>query len=227
MTRFIGLIPLRSGSKRLPNKNRMVLGGKEIYQYTVDAALNSRLDHIIISSDYSDLVLPSSPRLIYHSRSHELASDSAKIVDLVDHLCINKYLLPDDVLCLLYATAPLRDSCVIDNLISMFSSNVCSSAMAVTPFVQPVHQALSICKESDSSLLPVFPTHINKRATDAPSFLVGNGSTYLVSVSKFLEFRSFYISPIAYVVMPEALSQDLDTLYDFEILKLKFNQLCS
>ena len=49
---ILGLIPARSGSKRIKNKNIYELNGKPLIQYTIEAAKNSKLlDDVIVSTD--------------------------------------------------------------------------------------------------------------------------------------------------------------------------------
>ena len=48
----IAVIPARGGSKRIPGKNIKKFCGKSIINYSIEAALNSKLfDKIIVSTD--------------------------------------------------------------------------------------------------------------------------------------------------------------------------------
>ena len=50
--RDLAIIPARSGSKGLPNKNIRFLGGKPLMAYTIEAALQSgRFDEVMVSTD--------------------------------------------------------------------------------------------------------------------------------------------------------------------------------
>ena len=49
--KWISLIPMRAGSKGLPNKNTIPVAGKPLYQYSVDAALSAGARRIYISTD--------------------------------------------------------------------------------------------------------------------------------------------------------------------------------
>ena len=52
----VGLIPARGGSKRVPRKNIRPLKGKPLIQYTIDAALNSKLiNRVIVSTDDKEI----------------------------------------------------------------------------------------------------------------------------------------------------------------------------
>ena len=48
----VALIPARSGSKRIADKNIRILGGKPLLAYSIEAALESdAFDHIICITD--------------------------------------------------------------------------------------------------------------------------------------------------------------------------------
>ena len=51
--RILGLIPVRGGSKGIPNKNSKLLFGKPLMQYTAEAALKaSQLDILIVGGGF-------------------------------------------------------------------------------------------------------------------------------------------------------------------------------
>ncbi|MBK7864652.1 MAG: hypothetical protein IPJ65_39820 [Archangiaceae bacterium] len=55
--RVLGIVPARGGSKRLPNKNLLKLGGKELTARAIESCLGaSRLADVVVSSD-SEAVL--------------------------------------------------------------------------------------------------------------------------------------------------------------------------
>jgi len=54
---IIGLVPARSGSKRIRNKNIFKLNGKPLVQYTLEAAKNSKLlDDIVVTTDSKKII---------------------------------------------------------------------------------------------------------------------------------------------------------------------------
>ena len=58
---IIGLVPARSGSKRIRNKNIFKLNGKPLVQYTLEAAKNSKLlDDIVVTTDSKKIIKLSS-----------------------------------------------------------------------------------------------------------------------------------------------------------------------
>ena len=54
--RFLGLIPARGGSKRIPRKNLVPVAGKPLLAWTIDAARASRrLDRLVLSTDDEEI----------------------------------------------------------------------------------------------------------------------------------------------------------------------------
>lgn len=72
------LIPARAGSKRIPGKNIKMLGGKPLYQWTLDAAIAANVAKIIVSTD-DFLWLPygAGYTVEQHHRKPEHATDDA------------------------------------------------------------------------------------------------------------------------------------------------------
>src|SRR5512133_695189 len=52
----VGVIPLRSGSKGIPGKNKKELVGRPLYSWTLSEALESALDRIIVYSDDEEIL---------------------------------------------------------------------------------------------------------------------------------------------------------------------------
>ena len=54
---FLGIIPARGGSKRLPRKNVLDLCGKPLIAWSIKAGLNSKyIDKVVVSSDDDDIL---------------------------------------------------------------------------------------------------------------------------------------------------------------------------
>ncbi|EJB4141353.1 acylneuraminate cytidylyltransferase, partial [Escherichia coli] len=79
MRKKIAIIPARSGSKGLPNKNILMLFDKPLIAYTIEAAIKSELfEKVIVSTDsceYKDIALRHGAEVIMRDKS--LASDTA------------------------------------------------------------------------------------------------------------------------------------------------------
>lgn len=47
----IAIIPARGGSKRLPNKNTLLLGGIPLLAHSINFAKENKIDKIVVSTD--------------------------------------------------------------------------------------------------------------------------------------------------------------------------------
>ena len=53
--KILGIIPARGGSKGIPKKNIKILNGKPLIAYTIEAALGSNLNRVIVSTDCEEI----------------------------------------------------------------------------------------------------------------------------------------------------------------------------
>ena len=109
------VIPARKGSKRLPNKNKLLLDGKTMVRHAVEAAGNSGVfSKIVVSSDDEDILeevyemMPPNGELpiIPHYRPKRLARDTAQIRHVMRFL-LHIYHFPE-TFCILIACNPFR-----------------------------------------------------------------------------------------------------------------------
>lgn len=109
----IALIPARKGSTRLPDKNMMEFCGLPLVQWSIDAALKSRLfDKIIISTDWDQLRYEMFERYFLNKeieikmRPFELQGDIT--IDRIIYNTLKSYENDGIEYCLLQPTVPLR-----------------------------------------------------------------------------------------------------------------------
>jgi len=129
--RIIGFIPARKGSKGLINKNILPLNGKPLISYTIQAAKESKLDDIYVSSDI-DLVekICKDQNIKFERRPENLAHDNSIMHDtIIDFVNNNK--IDFDALMILQPTSPLRDSNDINKSIKIFNKHKSDSLVSV------------------------------------------------------------------------------------------------
>ncbi len=215
----VAIIPARGGSKRLPRKNVLEFHGKPIVAYTIDAALASGLfKKIVVSTEDAGIAEVAAK---FHAevamRKPELATDMATVAQVCEDWLLAERATGRhyDVLCCLYATAPLRSAEDIGDTMSLLERGKCHFAIAATRYSHYPHQALM--RDADGSLVPRWPEWSGKRKEDVGELLAGNGSTYAVFVEDFLRDKDFYGPGMRAHVMPFARSVDIDTAEDFEL----------
>ena len=119
----VGIIPARSGSKSVPNKNIRLLGNIPLLGWTVKAASKSNLiDKLVFSSDsdeYFKIAKSFNDKLIFHKRSSELSEDVPSELVLLDVLKKFKELFCNDsIIVMLQPTTPFISTKDIDTCIS-------------------------------------------------------------------------------------------------------------
>lgn len=214
--RRIAVIPARGGSKRLPRKNVIDFMGKPIIAWTIEAAKECGLFDKIFVSTEDDEIAAVSQRYgaDIDRRSSQLATDSARVSEVCLDF-IKRH--PADILCCLYATAPLRNAEDIAVVVGMIQPDACNFSIAATHYDLPPHQALKL--QVDNFVVPQWPEIANMRASDVGTLVVDNGSTYAVNIESFQKHKSFYGPKMRAHIMPRERSMDIDEAIDLEIAR--------
>ena len=111
--RVLAIVPARGGSKRLPRKNLLPLGGRPLINWTIDSARNSGIcDEVLVSTDDKDIaeIARDAGALVPWLRPADLASDTASSAEVIAHALkwYEKERGNVDVVLLLQPTSPFR-----------------------------------------------------------------------------------------------------------------------
>lgn len=123
--RFISLIPARSGSKGLPNKNIKELNGKPLLAWTIESSLScSSIEKTIVSTDsqqYADIAISYGAEVPF-LRPAEFSQDSSTDLQMVLHFIdwIQSESLNFDGIIHLRPTTPFREVTVLEKAIELF-----------------------------------------------------------------------------------------------------------
>ncbi|UZD64733.1 cytidylyltransferase domain-containing protein [Marinobacter sp. AN1] len=126
------VIPARGGSKRLPRKNVLPLAGKPLICWTIEAALEARLNaKIVVTSDDREILglaqQYESQGIIAHKRPDHLASDTAATASALTDVVEAQEgagFTPHTII-LLQPTSPLRNASDIVASLDLFHSTGC------------------------------------------------------------------------------------------------------
>lgn len=221
MKKIVALIPARKNSARLLNKNFLKVKKKSLISYTIDSAKKSKMfDHICVSTDNNKFLKNLKDQsILKFSRKKKLTSSSARLIDVcIDFIkSFEKKYGKIDILCLLYATSPLRNYKDIINTVNKLKKKNCNFVISVSNYNLPPHQALVVKKNFFAK--PLFKKLINKREDDLGRLVVDNGSTYAFFRDNFLKEKTFYGKKLKVNIMPKNRSIDLNDSEDLKILK--------
>ncbi len=185
-------IPARSGSKRLANKNILMLKNKMLFQWSVEFANKlEKVDKIIFSSDsgkYIDLCksLNLNKELIIDKRDKKNSSSQVRIFDYLksDFLTNNNYFTEDDSILMLLPTQPYRSLSQVEEMIDYFEKGK-HNIFSCREYSFPLSFSFEI--NSDELYKPVFDNSPlvtgNTRSQDQKIYYHPDGSIYLVSIS--------------------------------------------
>jgi len=137
MKEIIAIIPARSGSKGIKNKNLQILGGKPLVAWPIELAKSvKKITRIIVSTDDRKIakVAKEYGVEIPFLRPKSLAKDETPTLPVLQH-CL-KYLrekegYKPEIVCCLYPTAPFLKRKTIVKALSLFEKSNCNSVMSV------------------------------------------------------------------------------------------------
>lgn len=220
--KILALIPARSGSKRLKNKNTLDICGKPLIAWSIEAATGSRyIDEIVVSSDGSEILeLANKFGAKTILRPSTLASDTSTTVDVVKHIIEHYKKDGYEYILVLQPTSPLRESIDIDNAIELLKEK---KADAIVSVCKTPHSPLWMNTiPLDLSMNDFIKNEVkNKRSQELDTYYMLNGAIYLFEIDRFMQEETlFFKDNIFAYIMDTDKSIDIDTLTDFKIANL-------
>ena len=218
---IIAIIPARGGSKRLPRKNIAPFHGRPIIAWTIDAAIAADcFDAVIVSTEDAEIAgIAAEYGARVEARPPTLAGDRATVTEVCLDLLDREEAAgrPYDILCCLYATAPLRNADDIRAVVEPVTNGTSNFAMAVTDFDKAPYRALRA--DAHGRLTPMWPDLVELNDIDVGRLVVNNGSAYAARVSEFRRYRTFTGPKPAAHFMERLRSPDIDTAEDLEFAR--------
>ncbi|MCM1139294.1 MAG: acylneuraminate cytidylyltransferase family protein [Muribaculum sp.] len=210
----LAIIPARSGSKGLPDKNIIDLCGKPLMAYTIEAAIESGVfDKIIVSTDsekYAEIARQFGAEVMM--RGEELSNDKASsfmVIEDVLKKCHEAY----DYFVLLQPTSPLRNSHHIQEAITLFEKNIDGFDFLVS--MKEAEHANVLCKPIEEDLsLKHFDTDFSNYRRQAFKDYSPNGAIFIGRPNEYLERKHFFGNRSIAFLMNQCDSVDVDTQID-------------
>ena len=207
----IAVIPARGGSKRLPGKNTMLLGGIPLIAHSIlTAKANSEfIDEVYVSTDDAEIkkvALSYGAKVI--DRPDYLSGDLSPTVTALKHV-IENLGVPVDFVVLLQPTNPLRPQNLIAEAFRVLRENQTDSLMTVTRN----HQKFG--KIKDGIFVP-FNYEIGQRSQDLEPLYFENGLLYITAANLILNEKITGEKPFPMIVHHPFAHLDIDTQEDFD-----------
>ena len=170
---IVAIIPARSGSKGIPNKNIRIMNGKPLIAYSIEQALASTyIDRVIVSTDsaeYATIACQYGAEVPF-LRPKEISDDLSLDIDLFEnayyHLCkYDNYTV--DIFVHLRPTHPIRNVYDIDKMIELLINNPDADAIrSISPSLFTPYK-MWFYDESSNQIYPVIHSNL-KEAYNLP-----------------------------------------------------------
>lgn len=225
MPRVLGLIPARSGSKRIPNKNIRPLCGHPLLSYSIASALASGVfEKVVISTDsagYGSIAQHYGADILY--RPPEMSSDTSPDIEFVEHAL--KVLAGFDAFAILRPTSPFRQAATIRRAWRQFLDGNVHSLRAVEKCHEHPAKMWTVREGYLHPLLPLVtgitgaPGHSSQYPT-LPAIYVQNASLEIAWAPTVERYRSIAGEVVGAFLTINDEGFDLNTEYDFRIAEL-------
>ena len=227
MKNIWAVIPARSGSKGIKNKNIRKIEGEPLLNYSIKAALNSDfISRIILDTDsieYQDIGKKAGAEIPF-LRPKEISQDKSTDHDVFRHLLDFFGQNSPDLWVHLRPTTPIRDKEIIDKAISEFlDDNLSSSLRSVHPCSESPYKWF--LKDSDNYAKTICDeislNDLNQPRQTLPKVYVPNGYIDLIRTSQ-ISLESLHGEKIKLFETPY--SPEVDTIEDFEFISYLINK---
>lgn len=220
----IAIIPARAGSKRIIGKNIRQFIDRPIIQYPIAEALSSGLfDEVMVSTDDEKIaeIARRAGASIPFFRSAENSNDSATTADALREV-LSFYRENGKEFtqcCCIYPTAVFANQDRLREAANMLEAH---STESVVPVVRFRSSPLRAFVKEDGEIKMRWPEFLQVRSQDLPDFFHDAGMFYFFKTDAFLSQRSLFMTCTLPMILPEASTQDIDTIEDWEIARMKY-----
>jgi CMP-N,N'-diacetyllegionaminic acid synthase len=188
--KILGIIPARGNSKGVAQKNIRVVGGKPLIAYTIEAALKSQLDRIIVSTEDKNIAAISIQcNAEVMIRSKELSKDNTPTLPVLQDV-INRLNEEYDAVMTLQPTSPLRTHNHINETIDIFNSNPKADSLVSVVEIPHNFNPYSLMQVKNNFLVNyIQQKELVLRRQDKKIFYGRNGAAiYITRMSRLNEY---------------------------------------
>ena len=211
MANIVAFLPLRSGSKRVKNKNIRIVGYYPLFYHAIKKCLSSQyIGDIFVSTDslyYRNLIKKFFPeeRVKVIIRSQKYSSDNSKTEDSIKEF-LDQFENNSSYngLLLVQATSPLFDVNDLNKAIEKFNTQKFNSVFSAS--------------ESKNFYIEDMDQLIERPMTQVkPKKIYEVGCFWIFNIEKFKTTNNRIIEPYDYVIVSEYSALDIDTEQDIFI----------
>ena len=220
--KILAFIPARAGSKRIIGKNKKLLNGLPLFEYSINVAKESNyIDDIIVSTDSEEILEIAHNRGCINNnlRPIHLSGDNARIVDAMIYEIKDNNLINYDAIVLLQPTFPIRTVEMLDNAIEKYFKYETSLITVVKAKEQPLF--MRTIKEN--KLQKIVSTSSDIRSQDFPEIYKIIGCIYINNLHTLDSSTILNENEIPFII-DNKYDIDIDTIDDFKRAELELQK---
>jgi N-acylneuraminate cytidylyltransferase len=215
----IAIIPARGGSKRLPNKNIMLLDGIPLLAHSILYAQANKaiIDEVYVSTNDSaikKIALEYGAKVI--DRPEAISGDFEPTITAIQHV-IQSIDFEVDNCVLLQPTNPLRPLNLLQECFAKFQELKCESLFTVS---QNHHK---LGKISNDTFIP-FNYEFGQRSQDLDPLFYENGLLYITKSKYIISGAIFTENGFPFITNHTFSEVDIDTQDDFDYAEYILNK---
>ncbi len=225
MKNILAIIPARSGSKGIPQKNIKLLGGKRLLEYTFEHCKSSSyISRAIVTTDSNKIanISKSNGIEVPFIRPRNISDDDSTAKSYVSHalefLEREENYTPEIIL-ILQPTSPFRDVSDIEKSINILENNNADSVVSITEIDKKFNPDWQF-KVTNNGTLEFYNKNfdwnnlVSKRQELAKTY-TRNGAVYCFTRKSFFKYDNIYGKKVLCHIMPRSRSINLDTFDDW------------
>lgn len=220
---IVCVIPARGGSKGIPRKNLVELGGRPMLAWTVEAARRSGVvDRIIVSTDDEEIAAAAraAGADVPFTRPAEIARDEVHAVHVVLHvldwLAVEEGTVPEGVMMLL-PTSPLRRPADVRGAVALFREGDADAVISVADLGKYMTNLRFLRGERLEMVAPGEDRNAQRQGLDK---LYGvNGSIFLARPAALRQAGTFHVEGALGYVMGPLHSIDINSPEDLALTR--------
>lgn len=213
--RILGIIPARGGSKGIPKKNVKLLNGKPLIAYTIEAALASNLDRVVVSTDCEEIAsISKGYGAEVMMRPAHLAEDKTPTLPVIQDV-VAKLDEEFATVMTLQPTSPLRTLEHINEAIELFKNDI--EADSLVSILEVPHNYMPEKLMNLNGKYLIGNSEVKRRQDVSTTYARNGASIYITKTKKLSEY--IFGGKILPYFMSKVNSFDIDDMEDWEIVE--------
>ena len=221
----LAIIPARSGSKGLKDKNIIELCGKPLIAYSIEAAVNTNLfDRVIVSTDseiYAKISRQYGAEVLM--RGEELSNDNSTTYMVLEDILKNKILDTYDYFVLLQPTSPMRNAQHIIEAVEKFEQKFKRFDFLVS-MKESEHAKVLVNPIDEDESLKFFDINFSNYRRQGYKDYSPNGAIFIAKPDSYLKQKHFFGARSLSYIMQAKDSVDIDGPIDLLLAKILMSE---